>query len=175
MKIENNKQYIFNTVQSDLKKYNNTKVRVIRPLTETEADLEDVGPMYKVQYHDGYIGDVFEDELSKINPINHLLTEDEQKNVNMVEYSIIDKSGEVIWVLNNKGAKWIFSDQDYDEKNDIWHTECVPFKKYHHYLVLPNTNNNSNYVCYAWYGPNESYISEVNNLQEAINWLIDKE
>lgn len=118
MKIENNKQYIFNTV---------------------------------------------------------LLTENEQKNADMIEYAIIDKSGEVIWVLNKKGAKWIFSDQDYDEKNDIWHTECVPFKNYYHYLVLPNTNNNSNYVCYAWYGPNESYISEVNNIQEAISWLIDKE
>ena len=58
MKIENNKQYIFNTVQSDLKKYNNTKVTIIRPLTKIEADLDDVGPMYKVQYHDGYASDI---------------------------------------------------------------------------------------------------------------------
>ena len=41
--------------------------------------------------------------------------------------------------------------------------------------MLPNTDYNSNYVCYAWYGPNESYISEVSDFQEAISWLLSKE
>lgn len=55
---------IFNTSDSELKKYNGTKVEVIRSLTEKECDITDVGNMYKVRFWDGYEYDVFEDELS---------------------------------------------------------------------------------------------------------------
>lgn len=64
MKIENGKKYTFNTIDSELRKYNGTKVEVIRPLTEDEADLFDVGNMYNVRFEDGYTRDAFEDELS---------------------------------------------------------------------------------------------------------------
>ena len=36
----------------------------IRPLTEKECDIADVGNMYKARFFDGYERDVFEDELS---------------------------------------------------------------------------------------------------------------
>ena len=39
-------------------------VTVIRPLTPKEADLFDVGAMYKVRFEDGLIIDAFEDELT---------------------------------------------------------------------------------------------------------------
>ena len=39
-------------------------VTVIRALTEEEADLEDVGPMYKIEFSDGFRTDAFEDELT---------------------------------------------------------------------------------------------------------------
>lgn len=55
---------IFNTTDSELKKYNGTEVEVIRALTEDEADIADVGNMYKVRFYDGYERDAFEDELS---------------------------------------------------------------------------------------------------------------
>lgn len=55
---------IFNTTDSELKKYNGTEVEVIRPLTEDEADIADVGNMYKVRFYDGYVRDAFEDELN---------------------------------------------------------------------------------------------------------------
>ena len=55
---------IFNTTDSELKKYNGTEVEIIRPLTEKECDIADVGNMYKVRFFDGYERDVFEDELS---------------------------------------------------------------------------------------------------------------
>lgn len=55
---------IFNTTDSELVKYNGTEVVVIRPLTEDEADIEDIGNMYKVRFYDGYERDAFEDELS---------------------------------------------------------------------------------------------------------------
>ena len=53
----------FFTNDTELKKYNNTNVEVIRPLTSKECDIEDVGNMYKVRFFDGYERDVFEDEL----------------------------------------------------------------------------------------------------------------
>lgn len=64
MKIENGKKYKFNTMDSELRKYNGTEIEVIRPLTEDEADIFDVGNMYEVRFNDGYERDVFEDELS---------------------------------------------------------------------------------------------------------------
>lgn len=64
MKIENGKKYVFNTTDSELQKYNSTKVSVIRKLTDNECDIKDVGNMYQVQFEDGYKSDVFEDELS---------------------------------------------------------------------------------------------------------------
>ena len=58
-----NRSYTFNTTQSDLLKFNGTEVYIIRPLTEAEADIADVGNMYKVRFVDGFVRDVFEDEL----------------------------------------------------------------------------------------------------------------
>ena len=55
---------IFNTTDSELKKYNGTEVEIIRALTEDEADIADVGNMYKVRFYDGYERDAFADELS---------------------------------------------------------------------------------------------------------------
>lgn len=57
----------FNTMpNTELYKYNNTEVEVIRPLTEKECDIADVGNMYKVKFYDGYVRDAFEDELTEI-------------------------------------------------------------------------------------------------------------
>ena len=55
---------VFNTTESGLVKYNGTEVEVIRPLTEKECDIAEVGMMYRVRFHDGCINDAFEDELS---------------------------------------------------------------------------------------------------------------
>lgn len=63
MKIESGKKYTFNTTDTELIKYNGSKVEVIRPLTEKEADISDVGNMYKVRFKDGYESDAFEYEL----------------------------------------------------------------------------------------------------------------
>lgn len=41
-------------------------VEVIRPLTEQEADLFDVGAMYHIQFSDGYETDAFEEELLEV-------------------------------------------------------------------------------------------------------------
>lgn len=64
MKIESGKTYTFNTVDTELLKYSGQMVTVIRPLTEDEADIFDVGNMYKVRFADGYERDAFEDELT---------------------------------------------------------------------------------------------------------------
>lgn len=39
-------------------------VRVIRALTEQEADIEDVGKMFRIEFPDGYETDAFADELT---------------------------------------------------------------------------------------------------------------
>ena len=64
--LENGKKYTFTTTDTELLKYNGTDVKVIRPLTEEECDIEDVGNMYKVKFADGYERDAFEDELEEI-------------------------------------------------------------------------------------------------------------
>lgn len=65
MKIENGKTYVFHTTDSELSKYNNTKVSIIRKLTNSECDIEDIGNMYRVQFKDGHENDIFEDELEE--------------------------------------------------------------------------------------------------------------
>lgn len=56
-----------NWAHDDLKKeliaHDGQKVSVLRPLTADEADLFDVGPMYKIRFGDGYETDAFGDEL----------------------------------------------------------------------------------------------------------------
>ena len=59
MKIENGKEYIFNTTQSDLIRYNGTLVYIVRPLTKDEFDVEEVGNMYRAKFIDGRYWDVF--------------------------------------------------------------------------------------------------------------------
>lgn len=53
----------FKTTQSDLLKHNGKSFTVLRMLTKEEADLEDVGRMYKIQLSSGEILDAFEDEI----------------------------------------------------------------------------------------------------------------
>ena len=57
-------EYTFEITDSELKEHNGTKVKVIRPLTEDECDVADVGNMHKAVFNDGLDYDVFEDELS---------------------------------------------------------------------------------------------------------------
>ncbi|MBQ8248112.1 MAG: hypothetical protein IJZ42_13370 [Lachnospiraceae bacterium] len=59
---------LFHTSDNDLAKYNGTEVEIIRPLSDDECDIEDVGNMYKVRFHDGYVRDAFADELTSKPP-----------------------------------------------------------------------------------------------------------
>ena len=54
---------LFFTADGELAKYSGTDVEIIRPLTEKECDVEDVGIMYKARFYDGCERDAFEDEL----------------------------------------------------------------------------------------------------------------
>lgn len=47
----------------------NVRATVIRPLTEQEADIDDVGPMFKIRLEDGIEQDAFEDELIPIDTL----------------------------------------------------------------------------------------------------------
>ena len=112
-------------------------------------------------------------KIENNNQLSYLLTEEEQRNIDMVEYAIIDKSGEVIWILSEKGKKFIFSDFDPDYEDD-YVINNVPFKRYNHYLSVPSKNEEW-YEAFACYNPKESYVESFKNINKAINWLIDKE
>ena len=51
---------------NELMKYNNTEAEIIKPLTEEETDIPEVGNMYRVKFTDGFMTDVFEDELTEM-------------------------------------------------------------------------------------------------------------
>ena len=63
-----NKKYIFDTHGGDsqLNIRSGEIVTIIRPLTEKEADIKDVGNMYRICFKDGFITDAFEDELKEV-------------------------------------------------------------------------------------------------------------
>lgn len=56
---------VFNTTQSDLRKYNGEIVEVGDELTDEERDPE-VGRMWRITFSDGSWTDAFEDELSDL-------------------------------------------------------------------------------------------------------------
>lgn len=39
------------------------KVKVLRPLTSEEIDIEEVGPMFRIRFADNVVTDAFADEL----------------------------------------------------------------------------------------------------------------
>lgn len=56
----------FRTItDSRLAKYNDMDCEIIRPLTDKECDIEEVGQMYFIRLSNGKIIDVFEDEIVK--------------------------------------------------------------------------------------------------------------
>lgn len=59
---------VFDTHNADstLNKRSGEVVTVVRPLTKYEADIDDVGKMYKIKFSDGTMADAFEDELKFI-------------------------------------------------------------------------------------------------------------
>ena len=62
MEIEKGKEYIFNTTQNTLAKYNGTVVRIEFPLTEIGVDSN----MYRARFVNGRYEDVFKEELSNL-------------------------------------------------------------------------------------------------------------
>lgn len=62
------KKAIFHTENGtgyeELDAHNNEVVDVIRPLTESEADIADVGIMYRCKTKDGLTFDAFSDEIT---------------------------------------------------------------------------------------------------------------
>lgn len=56
---------VFRTSYSDLIERSGEQVEVLRELTLDEADLYDVGMMYKIRFADGYMTDAYADELSE--------------------------------------------------------------------------------------------------------------
>ena len=69
-------------------------VTVIRPLTGKEADIADVGPMFKVRFEDGFVTDAFEDELSDITSCNSSTSTDKALKHIKAAIDILGTSGD---------------------------------------------------------------------------------
>lgn len=52
-------------IEHELLAHSGQRCVVMRPLTEEEADISDVGPMYRVRFEDGFEADAYDDELSE--------------------------------------------------------------------------------------------------------------
>lgn len=59
--------YEFYTTDSELRRFNGTRVKVLRELTEEECDISEVGRMYKAEFVVDGDFDVFEDELKEVD------------------------------------------------------------------------------------------------------------
>ena len=110
------------------------------------------------------------------------LNEEELKNQDLVigcifEQRNSEKENQIffntIWILSNKGKDFIFSDFD-PEYEDEYIVNNVPFKRYPHYISIPDTPD-GHYEAFAWYNPKESYVESFKDINKAIHWLIDKE
>jgi hypothetical protein len=56
---------LFNTTQSNFLNRNDQLVKVIRPLTADECNIDDVGKMYKIRFSDGYEMSASVDDLKR--------------------------------------------------------------------------------------------------------------
>lgn len=52
-----------NSGERELVAHNGQQATVVRPLTYEEAHPEDIGPMYRIWFDDGYESDVFVEEI----------------------------------------------------------------------------------------------------------------
>ena len=59
-------KYKWDRMSEDLKKYNETPITIIRPLSVPDEADEEVGPMFRVMFEDGTRRDVFIDEIERV-------------------------------------------------------------------------------------------------------------
>ena len=102
---------------------------------------------------------------------------DDIGNLDMVDEYIVHK-GEIIWILNDKGNKYIFSDQRENEDEEGANafgqgfiTECVPFKNYALYIQIYD----GGYQVFAWYSKEENYCDCYADWNKCLAWLVDGE
>lgn len=71
-------------------------VKVLRELTDREADIADVGRMFHVRFADGFETDAFEDELEVHDGVKTIVDEHHS-------FQVVDKVplGYVIWNIGN--------------------------------------------------------------------------
>lgn len=130
---------VFNTHGGDTQLNDRTgqTVTVIRPLTGEEADIADVGRMFKVRFEDGYVTDVFEDELSDIDNAPTVETDIEVVAKDAYEHGYTDGWKERFGEPNERPqGEWIDEGQyaDYHSEHAYMCTNCG-----RHIIESPNS------------------------------------
>lgn len=110
-------------------------------------------------------------ELAEIETGIHI-NEEDRDNMTMVKGWIFH-NGEIVWILDRSGEKYIFSDEE--ETENGWMTERIPFKNYSHYITITEHRGKTIYTGYAWYGKYDNYIEDFHDLTKCLDWLVGKE
>lgn len=118
------------------------------------------------------LGEVyFADKASENEQGVHILPAD-RGNLAYVDGYVMH-NGEPIWILNPEGNEYIFSDEEF--RDGAFFTERVPFSNYSHYLYefMP-MGGGSQFIAYAWYGKEDSFVEQLESVEEALDWLVSE-
>lgn len=118
------------------------------------------------------LGEVyFADNASENEQGVHILPAD-RGNLAYVDGYVMH-NGEPVWILNPEGNEFIFSDEEF--RDGSFFTERVPFSNYSHYLYefMP-MGGGSQFIAYAWYGKEDSFVEQLESVEEALDWLVSE-
>lgn len=108
-------------------------------------------------------------ELMLIKGDINIFSEEKENLKHVKDFKV--HNGEVVWVLNDAGKEFIFSDEEYVDGK--FFVECVPFKNYSHYVYEDVSFDGSpKFIAYAWYDKETSFTDEFTSLDEALEWLV---
>lgn len=136
-------------------------VRVVERVKVFEKDLRTVslGEVY-------FVGNASENKQGV-----HILPAD-RGNLACVDGYVIH-NGEPVWILNPEGNEFIFSDEEF--RDGLAVTERVPFSNHSHYLYeFVPLGGRSHFICYSWYGKEESDIEQFASVDAALDWFVSK-
>ena len=100
-----------------------------------------------------------------------LIDDDDIGNMDMVS-GYISHDEDIIWILNDKGYEYMYSDSKEDENGSQGQvTECVPFKDFAYYIY----KHENGYFAYTWQDEYENYLDECETLKECLECFFGEE
>lgn len=106
------------------------RVEILRELTEAEADISDVGPMFHIRFEDGVETDAFEDELTELMPATSGETKGEKNMIKVIDGNLLDAKTDIIAHQTNclgimGGGVALAIRQKYPKVYEQYHEVCA--------------------------------------------------